>query len=81
VHSLDNRVPDELQDNVINEWIDEKELETLDRAKIISLRLITHRALAFARADEVLEVSNPVLTLLRKIIIEDGQISDESMEG
>ena len=69
------------QDDKLNQWLEDDQLEILDRAKVISLRLITNRALAFARSDEAPEVAQPVLDLLRRIIRDDGQISNESMEG
>lgn len=65
----------------MDEWCEEQELEILDRAKLVAIRLLTHRTLGFARAENVLQIAEPVLALLDGILRNDGQISEKTQEG
>jgi len=69
------------QDDTSDEWKEESQLDTLDRAKIIGLRLVTHRAIGFARDPEGLKVAEPVFELLDGILRTEGQISERTLEG
>jgi hypothetical protein len=53
----------------------------LDRAKLISLRFLTHRAIGYARASDRFEILDPVVTLLNRILTQDGQQSSMTNEG
>ncbi|ORX33887.1 armadillo-type protein [Kockovaella imperatae] len=59
-------------------WVDASDLPEPDQAKLIALRVITHRVLGFARASNALEIATPVLDLLDTILANDGLISGES---
>jgi hypothetical protein len=61
-----------------DEWVEEHELEMLDRAKLVSLRIVTHRVLGYARSDDYVPIVTPILELLNRIINLDGQISGTS---
>ncbi|OCF45868.1 hypothetical protein I317_00356 [Kwoniella heveanensis CBS 569] len=62
-------------------WVDEVELEPLDRAKILGLRVLTHRCLAFARDPEADTVLKPILKLLSSVLENDGMINQNTQEG
>jgi copper homeostasis protein CutC len=64
-----------------DDWVDESELEMLDRAKLISLRFLTHRAIGYARASDRFEILDPVIELLNRILTQDGQQSSMTNEG
>ena len=66
-----------------DEWVEEHELEMLDRAKVVALRIITHRVLGFARADDCVKIVTPTMELLNRIIDLDGQVTGpgQSNEG
>jgi hypothetical protein len=53
----------------------------LDRAKSVSLRFLTHRAIGYARASDRFEILDPVVTLLNRILTQDGQQSSVTNEG
>ena len=63
------------------QWIEEPELPVSDQAKLVALRLITHRILGFARASNASEIAKPVLELLDSILANDGATSTEEAEG
>ncbi|WVQ98079.1 hypothetical protein IAU59_005201 [Kwoniella sp. CBS 9459] len=62
-------------------WMNEDELEPLDRAKIYGLRLLTHRCLAFARDPEAETVLKPILKLLSSVLENDGMVNQDTKEG
>jgi hypothetical protein len=64
-----------------DDWVDESELEMLDRANLVSLRFLTHRAIGYARASDRFEILDPVVTLLNRILTQDGQQSSITNEG
>ena len=64
-----------------DDWIDESELEMLDRAKLVSLRILTHRSIGYARADDRRGILKPVVQLLDRILTQDGQQSSITNEG
>jgi sister-chromatid-cohesion protein PDS5 len=53
----------------------------LDRAKLVSLRVCTHRTLGFAKTDERLVIAKPVLKLLTDIVGNEGLINENTNEG
>ena len=61
--------------------MEEGELTLLDRAKIIGLRVCTHRALGFAREENAVEIARPTFHLLWSIIKREGMVNDDTMEG
>ena len=65
----------------MDEWKPEEELEPLDRAKLLGLRLVTHRVIGFARDPESLKVAEPVFQLLDNILQNEGQIGETTEEG
>jgi sister-chromatid-cohesion protein PDS5 len=75
------------QDEVDDEWLEEEELEILDRAKLLGMRICTHRALGFARHPEAATVVKDTFTLLQSILSEFengkllGQVNEKTMEG
>jgi len=69
------------EDDVMDEWKPEEELDRVDRAKLLGLRLITYRVIGFARDPEALKVAEPVFQLLDNILQGEGQISDNTEEG
>ncbi|WVF69779.1 hypothetical protein IAT40_004558 [Kwoniella sp. CBS 6097] len=62
-------------------WVNEEDLEPLDRAKIFGLRLLTHRCLGFARDPEADTVLKPILKLLSSVLENDGMINQNTQEG
>jgi hypothetical protein len=72
---------------VDDEWLEEEELEILDRAKLLGMRICTHRALGFARHPEAGTVVKDTFTLLQSILSEFengkllGQVNEKTMEG
>jgi copper homeostasis protein CutC len=64
-----------------DDWVDESELEVLDQAKLLSLRISTHRTIGFARATDRLKILQPVIELLDRILTQDGRNSAISNEG
>ena len=74
------------QDEVDDEWLEEEELEILDRAKLLGMRICTHRALGFARHPEAATVVKDTFTLLQSILWFEngkllGQVNEKTMEG
>jgi sister-chromatid-cohesion protein PDS5 len=69
------------EEDLDDRWVEEEELETLDRAKLIGLRVCTHRSLGWARDANALDLVAPTFNLLSQILTNDGQVSDETMEG
>ncbi|RSH92189.1 hypothetical protein EHS25_008604 [Saitozyma podzolica] len=75
------------EDEVDDEWLEEEELEILDRAKLLGNRICTHRALGFARHPEAATVVKDTFTLLQSILSEFengkllGQVNEKTMEG
>ena len=59
------------------EWIEEESLATEDQARLIGLRLVTHRALGFARTSGALTTAKPVFELLESILANDGSTDAE----
>jgi hypothetical protein len=53
----------------------------LDRAKSVSLRFLTHRAIGYARASDRFVILDPVITLLNRILSQDGRQSSVTNEG
>lgn len=70
----------ELED-VDDPWVEESELEMLDRAKLVSLRICTHRALGLARADDGLAIAGEVLGLLASTVDRAGTVNENTNEG
>ncbi|WRT64749.1 uncharacterized protein IL334_001683 [Kwoniella shivajii] len=64
-----------------DEWVEEDTLETLDRAKILALRLLTHRCIGFAREPEADQILKPILKLLCTVLQNDGMINESTGEG
>ncbi|WWD07643.1 hypothetical protein V865_005744 [Kwoniella europaea PYCC6329] len=64
-----------------DEWVEIEELEPLDRAKILGLKFLTHRCLAFARDEEAEKILKPVLSLLISILDNEGMINENTKEG
>ena len=69
------------EDDAMDEWKPEEELDRVDRAKLLGLRLITYRVIGFARDPEALKVAEPVFQLLDNILQGEGQISEKTEEG
>jgi hypothetical protein len=61
--------------------VPEEELETLDRAKLLSLRICTHRALGVARLPESAKAVRPTIDLIASILTNDGQVNEQTGEG
>lgn len=76
---LPQRSPSE--EELDDRWVEDEELETLDRAKILGLQVLTHRTLGQCRHPNAVEIAEPIFTLLHQILINDGQVSDETREG
>ena len=72
---------DQLQDDVSDEWVEEEELSTLDRAKLYGMRLITHRSLGFAREEKAVQIARPTFDLLSSILRHDGMVNETTGEG
>jgi len=68
-------------DEATDEWVEEEELTFLDRAKLVGMRVCTHRSLGFARDEKAVEIVRPTFDLLLSIIKNDGMVNDESGEG
>nr|XP_019008459.1 uncharacterized protein I206_07018 [Kwoniella pini CBS 10737]OCF47240.1 hypothetical protein I206_07018 [Kwoniella pini CBS 10737] len=64
-----------------DKWVEEDSLEPLDRAKISSLKFLTHRTLGFARDPEADTILRPVLKLLSDVLFNDGKINENTQEG
>ncbi|KAK8847427.1 hypothetical protein IAR55_005285 [Kwoniella newhampshirensis] len=64
-----------------DEWADEDKLESLDRAKLISLKLCTHWALGYARDAEAAKLIVPAMDLLSSVLQNDGMVNEETKEG
>lgn len=62
-------------------WVEEDQLDNLDRAKLEGMRVITHRSLGWARDEHALELVDPTFRLLTTIIKNLGQVSDMTAEG
>ncbi|ORY30387.1 armadillo-type protein [Naematelia encephala] len=63
------------------EMVEESALEPLDQAKIIGLRVCTHRSLAFARIPDAVTHFTPTRNLLTTVISNEGFVTDKSLEG
>lgn len=63
------------------DWVNEDELEDIDRSKIVGLRLLTHHALTHVKDPEALSIVQPVLELLVSILQNEGMISEVTAEG
>lgn len=63
------------------DWVPEAELPMLDRAKLVALRISTHRALGFARAENKLDLVKPVINLLMSVINQNGTVTEETNEA
>lgn len=74
-------VPDRMQDEPADEWVEEEELTLLDRAKIIGMRVCTHRSLGFARETNAVEITRPTFDLLSSIMEHDGMVNESTGEG
>jgi sister-chromatid-cohesion protein PDS5 len=70
-----------VQDDSQEEWVPEEELETLDRAKLLGLRICTHRALGLARHADAVEIAKPTFDLIASVFANDGQINEQTGEG
>ena len=57
-----------LEDDLAEVWIDESEVTARAQAKLRSLKLLVNRAVAHAAAEDAIEVVQPVLRLLVKIL-------------
>lgn len=64
-----------------NEWVPEEQLEELDQAKLLGLRIITHRSLGFCRDKNAAFLAKDNLEMLAQVLEKEGMISDETMEG
>lgn len=62
-------------------WVDESELAPLDKAKLIGMRICTHRSLGFARDEDAVQTVQPTLNLLTSIIESEGLVNTTSQEG
>lgn len=62
-------------------WVEEDQLDNLDRAKLEGMRVITHRSLGWARDEHALELVEPTFRLLTTIIKNLGQVSELTAEG
>lgn len=71
----------ELDEDNEADWVEEPELEMLDRAKVISLRVLTHRALGHGKSDNKLIIVRPVFTLLSNILDGKGTVNENTNEG
>ena len=69
------------QDEAADEWVEEEELTVLDRAKLISMRVCTHRALGFAREENAVKIARPTFDLLLSILRNDGMVNENTGEG
>lgn len=65
----------------MDEWVDESELPALDRAKLVALRICTHRVLGFARADDKIDIAKPVMKMLSSIVYRAGTVNESTQEG
>lgn len=78
------RLPDRklmVQDDSQDEWVPEGELDILDRAKLLGLRICTHRSISFARHADAVKAVKPTFDLLASVFANDGQINDKTGEG
>jgi sister-chromatid-cohesion protein PDS5 len=70
---------------VEDEWVEESGLKTLDRAKLLGLRICTHRALGFARHPEAATVVKDTFSLLQSVLSDKekllGQVNAKTQEG
>lgn len=67
-----------VQDDTDAEWVPETQLDTLDRAKLLALRIFTHRALAHARSSTAHELAEMTFALLRAALV--GKEEEESLD-
>lgn len=65
----------------MDDWVDESQLPKLDRAKLIALRICTHRVIGFARADNKTDIAKPVMKMLSSIVYRAGTVNDHTNEG
>ncbi|WVQ76020.1 hypothetical protein IAR50_005656 [Cryptococcus sp. DSM 104548] len=64
-----------------DEWVAIDELEALDHAKIIGLRLFTNYCRTFVKDAEAEELLKPSLVLLTSVLENDGTINENTGEG
>ncbi|WWD21518.1 hypothetical protein CI109_106004 [Kwoniella shandongensis] len=64
-----------------DEWADEDKLESLDRAKLIGLKVCTHWALGYARDPEADRLIKPTMDLLTSVLRHDGMVNEDTKEG
>ncbi|TYJ51869.1 hypothetical protein B9479_007542 [Cryptococcus floricola] len=64
-----------------DEWVNIDELESLDHAKIIGLRLFTSYCLTFVKDPEAEELLKPALNLLTSVLGNDGMVDQNTAEG
>jgi hypothetical protein len=71
----------ELDEDNEADWVEEPELEMLDRAKVISLRVLTHRTFGHGKSENKLIIVRPVMTLLSDILDGKGTVNENTNEG
>lgn len=63
------------------QWVSEDELDTLDRAKLLGMRVCTHRLIGWGRERNAVELIGPTVNLLSQVLQNEGRVSDDSNEG
>jgi hypothetical protein len=63
------------------DWVEEDQLEILDRAKLLVMRIHTHRAIGFGRDQEALKLVQPVYEMLASVLRNEGAINEQTEEG
>nr|XP_018265446.1 uncharacterized protein I303_01812 [Kwoniella dejecticola CBS 10117]OBR87604.1 hypothetical protein I303_01812 [Kwoniella dejecticola CBS 10117] len=64
-----------------DKWVEYDTLQQLNKAKILSLKFLTHRTLGFSRDPEADKILRPVLKLLTDVLVNDGMMNENTQEG
>ncbi|GAA6062022.1 hypothetical protein JCM10212_005455 [Sporobolomyces blumeae] len=62
-------------------WIEDADLDPLTKARLLSLKVLTHRCIPFAHTDSASTVASPVFTLLWKMMEVGRFVSEDDGNG
>jgi hypothetical protein len=53
----------------------------IGRAKLLVMRIHTHRAIGYGRAEQATQIVKPVYEMLGSILVHDGAVNEKTAEG
>jgi sister chromatid cohesion protein PDS5 len=62
------------------EWVDDSQLSSELRCKLLALKLCRNRCIAHANSDHAMDIANPVLRMFMTLLQYSGSFSEDALD-